>query len=161
MRSIRPGLCNLITDVKGIRVGNAEDHRVRTGVTVILPAERCAAAADVRGGAPGTWAIQAMDPASLDNRVDAIVLSGGSMYGLEAGCGVTAALGARGRGVAFGGAVVPVVPGAILFDLMNGGDKAWGEAPPYRALGRAALEAAGPDFALGNAGAGLGRGRMR
>ncbi|MDO9708215.1 P1 family peptidase [Paracraurococcus lichenis] len=154
--SIRPGPRNLITDVDGILVGNAEDDRVRTGVTVIYPEARCAAAADVRGGAPGTWNIQALDPTSLGNQVDAITLSGGSMYGLEAGCGVVAALGARGRGVVFGGAVVPVVPGAILFDLMNGGDKAWGEAPPYRALGRAALEAAGPDFALGNAGAGLG-----
>lgn len=154
--SIRPGPRNLITDVDGILVGNAEDHRVRTGVTVIYPEERCPAAADVRGGAPGTWNIQAMDATSLQNEVDAIVLSGGSMYGLDAGGGVVAALGARGRGIAFGGAVVPVVPGAILFDLMNGGDKAWGEAPPYAALGRAALAAVGAEFALGNAGAGLG-----
>lgn len=154
--SIRPGPRNLITDVDGILVGNAEDHRVRTGVTVIYPVERCPAAADVRGGAPGTWNIQAMEPTSLRNEVDAIVLSGGSMYGLDAGGGVVAALGARGRGIAFGGAVIPVVPGAILFDLANGGDKGWGEAPPYRALGRAALDAVGEDFALGNAGAGLG-----
>jgi len=154
--SIRPGPRNLITDVDGILVGNAEDHRVRTGVTVVYPTERCAAVADVRGGAPGTWNIQAMEPTSLRNEVDAIVLSGGSMYGLDAGGGVVAALGARGRGIAFGGAVIPVVPGAILFDLMNGGDKGWGEAPPYRALGRAALEAARQNFALGNAGAGLG-----
>ena len=154
--SIRPGPRNLITDVEGILVGNAEDHRVRTGVTVIYPEERCPAAADVRGGAPGTWNIQAMDATSLRNEVDAIVLSGGSMYGLDAGGGVVAALGARGRGIAFGGAVIPVVPGAILFDLANGGEKGWGETPPYAALGRAALDAAGPDFALGNAGAGLG-----
>jgi L-aminopeptidase/D-esterase-like protein len=154
--SIRPGLRNLITDVEGILVGNAEDHRIRTGVTVIYPAERCPAAADVRGGAPGTWNIEAMDATSLQNEVDAIVLSGGSMYGLDAGGGVVAALGARGRGISFGGVVIPVVPGAILFDLANGGEKDWGEAPPYAALGRAALEAIGPDFALGNAGAGLG-----
>lgn len=154
--SIRPGPRNLITDVEGILVGNAEDHRVRTGVTVIYPEERCPAAADVRGGAPGTWNIQALDATSLRNEVDAIVLSGGSMYGLDAGGGVVAALGARGRGIGFGGAVIPVVPGAILFDLANGGDKGWGEAPPYAALGRAALDAIGTDFALGNAGAGLG-----
>lgn len=154
--SIRPGPRNLITDVEGILVGNAEDHRVRTGVTVIYPEERCPAAADVRGGAPGTWNIQAMDATSLRNEVDAIVLSGGSMYGLDAGGGVVAALGARGRGIGFGGAVIPVVPGAILFDLANGGDKGWGAAPPYAALGRAALDAAGAEFALGNAGAGLG-----
>src|SRR3712207_5183561 len=112
--SPRPGPRNLITDVGGILVGNAEDHRVRTGVTVIYPELRCAAAADVRGGAPGTRNIEALDPTSLRGEVDAIVLSGGSMYGLDAGGRVVAALGARGRGVAFGGAVIPVVPGAIL-----------------------------------------------
>jgi L-aminopeptidase/D-esterase-like protein len=154
--SIRPGPRNLITDVDGILVGNAEEHRVRTGVTVVYPAERCPAAADVRGGAPGTLNIEALEPTSLSNEVDAVVLSGGSMYGLDAAGGVVAALGARGRGIAFGGAVIPVVPAAILFDLMNGGDKQWGEAPPYGALGRAALAAVGPDVALGNAGAGLG-----
>ncbi|MEN0074684.1 MAG: P1 family peptidase [Paracraurococcus sp.] len=154
--SPQPGPRNRITDVEGILVGNAEDHRIRTGVTVIYPTERCPAIADIRGGAPGTQNIQAMEPASLRNEVDAIVLSGGSMYGLDAAGGVVAALGARGGGVAFGGAVIPVVPAAILFDLANGGDKAWGEAPPYAALGRAALDAVGPDFALGNAGAGLG-----
>ena len=154
--SLRPGPRNRITDVEGILVGNAEDHRIRTGVTVLYPETRCAAIADIRGGAPGTLNIQAMEPASLRNEVDAIVLSGGSMYGLDAAGGVVAALGARGRGVAFGGAVIPVVPAAILFDLMNGGDKSWGEAPPYGALGRAALAAIGEDFALGNAGAGLG-----
>src|SRR3954463_10124572 len=112
--SIRPGPRNLITDVDGILVGNAEDHRVRTGVTVVYPAARCPAAANVRGGAPGTLNIQALDPTSLSNEVDAIVLSGGSMYGLDAAGAVVAALGARGRGVAFGGAVIPVVPAAIL-----------------------------------------------
>ncbi|MBL6456943.1 P1 family peptidase [Belnapia sp. T6] len=153
---IQPGPRNLITDVEGILVGNAEDHRVRTGTTVIYPAERCAAAADVRGGAPGTLNIDALDPASLGNTVDAIVLSGGSMYGLDAAGAVVAVLGSRGRGVVFGGATVPVVPGTILFDLMNGGDKAWGETPPYAALGRTALASVGEEFALGNAGAGVG-----
>ncbi|MCB4821096.1 P1 family peptidase [Roseicella aerolata] len=154
--TIRPGPRNLITDVDGILVGHAEDHRVRSGVTVVYPVARCPAAADVRGGAPGTLNIQAMDATSLRNEVDAVVLSGGSMYGLDAAGGVVAVLGTRGRGIAFGGAVVPVVPAAILFDLMNGGDKGWGEQPPYNALGRAALGAVGPDFPLGNVGAGLG-----
>ncbi|MDB5371817.1 MAG: L-aminopeptidase/D-esterase, partial [Belnapia sp.] len=156
---IRTGPRNLITDVEGILVGNAGDHALRSGTTVILPAKRCAATADIRGGAPGTLNIQALDPASFDNRVDAIVLSGGSMHGLDAAGAVVAALAASGRGVAFGGAVVPVVPAAILFDLTNGGDKGWlaaDGASPYPALGRAALAAAGLEFALGNAGAGLG-----
>jgi len=156
MTSIIPGPRNLITDVDGILVGNAEDHRIRSGTTVIVPEERCTAAADIRGGAPGTLNIEALHPTTIGNEVDAIVLSGGSMYGLDAAGGVCAVLGAQGRGVRFGGATVPVVLSAILFDLTNGGDKAWGEAPPYNALGRQALAAAGRDFALGNAGAGLG-----
>jgi L-aminopeptidase/D-esterase-like protein len=153
---LRPGPRNRITDVDGILVGNAEDPRVRTGTTVVFPEERCTAAADVRGGAPGTRDIHALDPTAIGAAVDAIVLSGGSMFGADAASGVVAELGARGRGVAFGGTTIPVVPGAILFDLMNGGDKAWGAEPPYNRLGRAALAAVGRDFALGNAGAGLG-----
>ncbi|MBX9700087.1 MAG: P1 family peptidase, partial [Acetobacteraceae bacterium] len=154
--AIRPGPRNLITDVAGILVGNAEDHRVRTGTTVVLPEARCAAGADVRGGAPGTINIDALHPTSLRHEVDAVVLSGGSMYGHGATQGVVAELGLQGRGIAFGGAVIPVVPGAIVFDLANGGEKGWGTAPPYDRLGRAALAACGQDFALGNAGAGLG-----
>ena len=153
---IRPGPRNLITDVAGILVGNAEDHRVRSGVTVVLPASCCVAAVEVRGGAPGTRGTTALDPSGIVPGVDAVVLSGGSIYGLEAADGVNAALGAKGRGFVFGGIAVPVVVGAILFDLMNGGDKRWGDRPPYGALGRAALAACGEDFALGNAGAGLG-----
>lgn len=156
MPPIAPGPRNLITDVDGILVGNAEDHRIRTGVTVVLPAQRCAAGADVRGGAPGTMNVDALHPTSLAHEVDAVVLSGGSMYGLAAAMGVVAELGAQGRGIGFGGATIPVVPAAILFDLANGGDKGWGATPPYEALGRAALAACGRDFALGNAGAGLG-----
>jgi len=154
--AIRPGPRNRITDVEGILVGHAEDHRVRSGVTVVLPAGRFACGADVRGGAPGTMNIDALHPTSLAHEVDAVVLSGGSMYGLAAAAGVVAGLGALGRGIGFGGATIPVVPAAILFDLANGGDKGWGAVPPYDALGRAALGACGADFALGNAGAGLG-----
>lgn len=153
-----PGLRNLITDVPGLKVGQAQDLGVRTGVTVILPDERAVAACDVRGGAPGTRETDALAPENLVEAVDAVVLSGGSVYGLAAADGVVTWLGARGRGFGLVAGIPksPVVPGAILFDVANGGDKAWGEAPPYRDLGRAAVAAAGLDFALGTAGAGYG-----
>ena len=155
---IRKGPRNLITDVAGLAVGQAEDVGVRTGVTVLLCDEPAAAAADVRGGAPGTRDVEALDPVSLVGGVDAIVLSGGSAFGLDAPSGVQAWLRARGRGfqIAPGAPRVPIVSGAILFDLANGGNKEWGEMPPYRALGKAAVERAAGEFALGNAGAGLG-----
>jgi len=155
---IRKGPRNLITDVAGLRVGQAEDAGVRTGVTVLLTDQPAAAAADVRGGAPGTREIDTLDPVNLVGMVDGIVLSGGSVFGLDAASGVVAALSAQGRGfrIAPGVPAVPIVPSAILFDLANGGNKEWGDAPPYARLGRAALDAAGLDFALGNAGAGYG-----
>ena len=154
----RPGPRNLITDVPGVRVGQAEDARARSGVTVILPDDRAIAAVDVRGGGPGTRETDALSPETLVEAVDAIVLAGGSVYGLAAADGVTAWLGAHGRGfgIAAGAPVAPIVPAAILYDLANGGDKAWGESPPYRALGRAAAEGAGADFQLGGFGAGTG-----
>ncbi len=153
---LQPGPLNLITDVAGILVGNAEDARVRTGVTVVLPDAPSLAAVDVRGGAPGTRETDALDPTCLVDRVDAVVLSGGSAFGFEAGSGVTNWLAVQGRGFAVGSAIVPIVPAAILFDLLNGGAKDWGEYPPYAALGRAATIAAARSFALGNAGAGYG-----
>ncbi|HEY4942717.1 MAG TPA: P1 family peptidase [Rhizomicrobium sp.] len=153
---VRPGPRNLITDVAGLRVGNAEDHKVRTGVTVILADMFSTAVVDVRGGAPGTRDTEALDPVAIDGGADAIVLSGGSVYGLDAPAGVTALLRRQGRGASFGGLRLPIVPGAILFDLGNGGDKNWGEETPYRLLGATAAENAGLDFALGNVGAGLG-----
>src|ERR1700754_154606 len=154
------GLRNLITDVPGLRIGQAHDAAVRTGVTVILPDERAVCACDVRGGAPGTRETDALAPENLVEAVDAVVLSGGSVYGLAAADGVVAWLGARGRGygMAPDAAVPPspVVPAAILFDMANGGDKGWAEEPPYRVLGRAAVGAASDTFALGRAGAGYG-----
>jgi L-aminopeptidase/D-esterase-like protein len=155
---IRPGPRNLITDVEGLFIGQAEDTKARTGVTVLLAAEAVLATADLRGGAPGTRDTEAGDPISLGGSADAIVLSGGSVYGLDAPSGVTSWLRAKGRGfqIAPGAPRVPIVPGAVLFDLANGGDKEWGEPNPYAALGLKAVEAAGPDFALGNAGAGYG-----
>ena len=153
---IRPGSRNLITDVDGILVGNAEDQAARSGVTVVLPDAPVVAAADRRGGAPGTRETDLLDPSCLVERIDAVVLSGGSAFGLDAASGASSWLAARGRGYPVGTARVPVVPAAILFDLLNDGDKDWGVDPPYRELGRAACDTAASDFALGNAGAGLG-----
>src|SRR5882762_5735253 len=126
-----PGPRNTITDVPGLRVGQAHDAAARTGVSVILPDARSVCACDVRGGAPGTRETDALSPENLVEAVDAVVLSGGSVYGLAAADGVAAWLGARGRGYGLaqipGVPVSPVVPAAILFDLANRGDKAWGE----------------------------------
>ncbi|WP_454918506.1 P1 family peptidase [Xanthobacter sediminis] len=147
---------NLITDVPGLTVGHAEDARCATGVTVVVCDAPTVAAIDVRGGGPGTRESALLDPSATVERVDAIVLSGGSAFGLDAAGGVMAALAAAGRGFAVGAAQVPIVPGAVLFDLLNGGDKAWGVEPPYRHLGQQALHAAGLDFPLGSVGAGHG-----
>ena len=156
--TITVGPTNLITDVEGIMVGNAEDHAVRSGVTVVVPEQPAVAAADVRGGAPGTRDIAALDPAGIVETVHAIVLAGGSVFGLEAAGGVTAELARRGIGFTFTDQPLPcpVVPAAILFDLTNGGDKDWGLKPPYHALGIEAANNTGKDFSLGNTGAGLG-----
>lgn len=155
-----PGARNLITDVPGLQVGQAHDAAARTGVTVILPDDRAVAACDVRGGGPGTRETDALAPENLVEAIDAIVLSGGSVYGLAAADGVTAWLGARGRGFGLvrapGVPPSPVVPAAILYDVANGGDRDWGEDPPYRRLGREAVAAAALEFDLGVAGAGYG-----
>ncbi|MEM7443654.1 MAG: P1 family peptidase [Pseudomonadota bacterium] len=151
-----PGLRNALTDVEGLTVGNAEDQAVRTGVTVVLADRPMVASVDVRGAAPGTRDTDLLCPSRVSAGVDALVFSGGSEFGLEAASGVCAVLSTHGRGVEAGPVPIPIVPSAILFDLAFGGDKAWGTTPPYRDLGIRALEAAGPDFALGNSGAGLG-----
>ncbi|MGF1455735.1 MAG: P1 family peptidase [Alphaproteobacteria bacterium] len=153
-----PGTRNLITDVDGVKVGQAHDTAIRTGVTVIRPDRPAVAGVHIRGGGPGTRETDLLDPANLVERVDAIVFSGGSVYGLEAASGVTAWLGAQGAGFPIPGSPLsaPIVPAAILFDLNNGGDKGWGEQPPYDRLGRAAVAATGADVALGNTGAGYG-----
>lgn len=156
MTLLTPGNRNLMTDVDGILVGNAADAARRTGTTVILPDRPCIAAVDCRGGAPGTRETDVLTPGNLVNAVHGLGLSGGSAFGLDAASGVSSWLAARGLGFRVGTAVVPIVPAAILFDLLNGGDKDWGVEPPYRALALAACDAAGRDFALGNAGAGYG-----
>lgn len=152
---MRPGPRNLITDIPGLGVGNAEDHAAWSGTTVLLPQSPVVASCDIRGGGPGVRETALLDPENTVERIDALVLSGGSAFGLAAADGVMQGLARRGRGFELRGFRVPIVPAAILFDLANGGDKGWAE-PPFRALGLAALDVAGPDFALGNAGAGLG-----
>jgi L-aminopeptidase/D-esterase-like protein len=149
-------LRNLITDVAGVTVGHAEDRKLASGVTVVLFDRPAVASVDVRGGGSGTRETALLDPAQTVEGIDAIALSGGSAFGLDAASGVQALLRERGRGFRVRSALVPIVPGAILFDLLNGGDKDWGQYPPYRELGYSAARGAGIEFALGSAGAGLG-----
>jgi L-aminopeptidase/D-esterase-like protein len=152
---LKPGPRNLITDVDGLLVGNAQDTRVRSGTTVLRGERPFVASVDVRGGGPGTRETDLLDPSCRVDRVDAICLSGGSAYGLSGSDGVMRWMAERGQGVQVGPAVVPIVPSAILFDLLNGGDKKW-DWPPYRELAWQATDSAARDFALGNAGAGFG-----
>jgi D-aminopeptidase len=147
---------NLITDVPGINIGHATDMRLGSGATAIVFDEPAVASVDLRGGGPGTRESALLDPAQTVEGIDAITLSGGSAFGLDAASGVQAWLKEKGRGFAVRTARVPIVPAAILFDLLSGGDKNWGRFPPYRELGYAAATAAGPDFALGSVGAGTG-----
>ena len=149
---------NLITDVAGLKVGNADDERLRSGVTVIMGDQPFCASVDIRGGAPGTRDVAVLAPENLVAAIDGICLSGGSAFGNDAVSGLQSFLRAQGQGyqIAPDAPLVPVVCGAILFDLNNGGDKSWGEEPPYRQLGLTAAQGAGVDFALGNAGAGMG-----
>ena len=153
-----PGPLNLITDVAGLVVGNATDARAQSGVTTLLLPGGWRAGVDVRGGGPG---VRETDTLAAENSVGlahAIVLAGGSVFGLGAADGVAATLSERGEGLEVrpGLRRVPIVPSAILFDLGNPGDKAWGDTPPYRALGAASVAAARRDFDLGAVGAGRG-----
>lgn len=147
---------NLITDVPSLRVGHAPDTKLGSGVTAIVFDAAVVASVDVRGGGPGTRETALLDPAQTVEGIDAIVLSGGSAFGLDAASGVQAWLREQGRGFQVRDARVPIVPGAILFDLLSGGDKNWGRYPPYRELGYEAARTASRDFALGSVGAGLG-----
>jgi len=152
---MKPGPRNLITDVAGLRVGNAQDDPLKSGTTVLVGDKPFVGAVHVMGGAPGTRETDLLAPDKLAGEVDAFVLSGGSAFGLDAASGVADGLLAMGRGFQVGEAIIPLVPAAILFDLTNGGDKKW-DKNPYNALGRAALENAGQDFDLGSYGAGKG-----
>lgn len=153
---ISPGEKNLITDVEGIHVGNSHDENVFTGVTAIVPETSAVGGVDVRGGGPGTRETEVLRPDCLVDRVDAVVLSGGSVFGLESAAGATAALSEQGKGFAMRSFTVPIVPSAVLFDLFNEGDKDWGTMPPYRDLGYQAVQDASESFELGNIGAGYG-----
>ncbi|HEY4191025.1 MAG TPA: P1 family peptidase [Mesorhizobium sp.] len=153
---VRAGTKNLITDVAGLRVGNASDAPLKSGVTAILCDEPTIAGVQVLGGAPGTRETDLLEPHNTVEAVHAICLSGGSAFGLDAASGVQALLRERGIGFAVGDFRVPIVPAAILFDLANGGDKDWGRYPPYRELGYEAALNASADFAIGTAGAGFG-----
>lgn len=146
---------NLITDVSGIVVGNSQSSSLKSGVTVLSADKPFRTAVDVRGGAPGTRETDLLAPDKLVDALDAIVLAGGSAFGLDAASGVTDELARTGRGYQVGQAQVPIVSSAILFDLLNGGDKNW-SGNPYRALGVEALQNAATVFEIGSAGAGTG-----
>jgi len=152
----KPGASDSFTDVIGLQVGQAHDAEARSGVTVIVPNEPIVMGVDVRGGGPGTRDTDALDPTCLVEKVHGLVLSGGSVFGLAAADGVSAVLSERGIGLPFGPRAIPVVPSAILFDLMNGGNKDWGAEPPYRRLGVEALHALGRGVVHGKVGAGYG-----
>jgi L-aminopeptidase/D-esterase-like protein len=150
-----PGSKNLITDVADLQVGNAQDPSLKSGTTVLLAKKPFTASVHVMGGAPGTRETDLLAPDKSVAAVDALVLSGGSAYGLDACSGVVDGLRAMGRGFQVGKALIPLVPGAILFDLLNGGDKDWTDNP-YRNLGSRALQDASDHFDLGSVGAGTG-----
>jgi L-aminopeptidase/D-esterase-like protein len=154
----RPGPKNLISDIAGLKVGNATSEQVQSGVTALLCGAGWAAAVDVRGGGPGTRETDALAPENLVGRAHAVVLAGGSVFGLAAADGVAAWLSNQGIGLQWraGSPAIPIVPCAVLHDLGNGGDKNWGLSPPYRDLGVRACSEAGAEFALGSVGAGRG-----
>jgi len=152
-----PPTHNLITDVAGVRVGHAQDARIASGVTAIVFDTENVASAVTRGGAPGARDTPLLEPEMTVEGVDAVLLSGGSAFGLDAAGGAMSLLREQGRGVAVGGVRVPVAVEAIVFDLVNGGDKNWGRMPPYWELGwQATATAAGGRFALGTVGGGYG-----
>lgn len=150
-------LANLLTDIDGVAVGHATDLKLGSGVTAIVFDKPAIASGTVLGGAPGGRDTALLDPSMTVQQVDAFVLSGGSAFGLDAAGGVQSGLRAIGRGFPVGPVKVPIVPQAILMDLLNGGDKDWGLHSPYRDMGYEAFKAAskGP-FALGTVGAGTG-----
>ena len=150
-------MLNLLTDIPGVRVGHADNAALASGVTAVIFDQPAVASLDIRGGGPGTRDCALLDPRNTVETVDALALSGGSAFGIESGAGVQAWLKEQGRGFPVGTATIPIVPGAVVFDLINGGDKNWGQFAPYRDLGYAAASVADTGaFALGSVGAGLG-----
>ena len=154
--SFTRGPTNSIADVSGLKIGHASNVKLKSGVTVVIADQPATAAVSILGGAPGTRETDLLEPHNLVEAVDAIVLSGGSAFGLDAASGVQAWLRENGRGFEVGPHRIPIVPAAILFDLINGGNKDWGRYPPYRELGFAAAKAAIPSTGLGSIGAGTG-----
>lgn len=152
----KTGPSNLITDVDGLLVGNAQDTYLNSGVTTVLCEGGAVASVQVLGGAPGTRDTDLLEPHNTVDSVHALVLSGGSAYGLDAATGVQAALREKNIGFEVAGFCVPIVPSAILFDLANGGNKDWGRYPPYREMGYASANSASRAFQIGTAGAGTG-----
>jgi L-aminopeptidase/D-esterase-like protein len=152
----RPGPNNLITDIHGLNVGNARDDTINSGVTALIMDHPMTASVHVMGGGPGTRDTELLSPENTVEEIDGLFLSGGSAFGLDAGGGVQAWLREHDRGFSLAGQTIPLVPGAILFDLVNGGDKDWGRYPPYRELGYEAAEKANKKFSLGSVGAGKG-----
>ncbi len=152
---MQPGPRNLITDVSGVRVGNAQDENLKSGTTVLTANRPFTASCHVMGGAPGTRETDLLAPDKIVETVDALVLSGGSAFGLDACSGVVDRLRQKGRGYPAGRAHVPIVPGAVIFDLYTGSQAHWPQSP-YPALGAAAFDAAEADFDLGSVGAGIG-----
>ena len=154
-----PGSKNLITDVSGVQVGHAEDYKIGTGVTVITGDNPFSAAVDVRGGGPGT---RETDMLSLENsigRADAIVLSGGSAYGLDASSEIQDLLRDDGKGYQLGKAIIPLVPSAVIFDLNindNPHVNKLGHRSPWRNLANQAYKSCSNNFLLGSYGAGCG-----
>lgn len=152
---MQPGPRNSLTDIPGLMVGQAEDSALKSGVTVVMGEAPLVASVAVMGGAPGTRETDLLEPDKSAPAVDALVLSGGSAFGLDAAGGVVARLREMGRGFEVGPVRVPIVPAAIIFDLLNGGDKDWTDSP-YPALGQAAVDAMGKEVRLGSHGAGTG-----
>ena len=153
---LHSGKRNLITDVAGLNVGNADDLKLNSGVTALICDEPTVCSVHVMGGAPGTRDTDLLAPENSVEKIDGLFLSGGSAFGLDAGSGVQAWLRHKGKGFSLAGQTIPLVPGAILFDLINGGDKDWGKYAPYRELGFQAAQAAAPNFQIGSHGAGKG-----
>ncbi len=150
-----PGPTNTLLDVAGLSVGQAQDSRLKSGVTVVVGDVPMVAGVHVMGGAPGSRETDLLAPDATVPGVDALVLSGGSAFGLAAADGVAEVLREEGRGFEAAGHRVPIVPAAILFDLANGGEKSW-SGSPYPALGRSACLAHGGPLAMGSVGAGTG-----
>lgn len=147
---------NMKSTLNHLRIGHAHDEKLRSGVSVLLCERPMLAAVHVMGAAPGTRETELLAPENSVSHVDALVLSGGSVFGLDSASGVVDVLRSCGRGFQVGEHRMPIVPAAILYDLSNGGDKSWNDFSPYRALGQAAVRNVDHEFQIGGVGAGFG-----